>query len=163
MTKNFHDEQEIVIPDNLVDLQDFLADLWEKIFEDNQVDKIDLYNTAAKKYNKAVSRDIMELITNFKKQKNMATKKAAAKKAAPKKAVAAKKAAPKKATTKKATTAPGEKKESQKEIIVRLNSKAGGGMNVDEIVAETGIKKTNVQWYFSKLGLKNEKREVAEK
>lgn len=157
-TKNFHDEQEIIIPNNLVDLQEFLADLWENIFDNDQTDKIDLYNTAAKKYNKAVSRDIMELITNFKKQKNMATKKAAVKKAAPKKA--AKKAAPKKAAAKKVA---GEKKESQKEIIVRLNSKAGGGMNVDEIVAETGIKKTNVQWYFSKLGLKNEKREVAEK
>ncbi len=52
---NFHDDEEITIPDNLVELQDFLSDLWEKIFDNDQTDKIALYNTAAKKYNKAVS------------------------------------------------------------------------------------------------------------
>ena len=68
----------------------------------------------------------------------MATKKKAAKKSAPKKS------APNKAAK------TGEKKVSQKTQIVEL---AGKGKSIDQIVEITGIKKANVQWYFSKLKL----------
>ena len=140
-TKNFHDEEEIVIPKNAVELADFLSDLWEDIFENDQTDKIELYNQAAKQYNTEVRNNIMELIINFKNQKNMATKKAAVKKTATKKAAPAKKAAVKKT---------GEKKVSQKTQIVELAAK---GKSIDQIVEITGIQKANVQWYFSKLKL----------
>lgn len=44
----------------------------------------------------------------------------------------------------------GEKKLSQKFRIVKL---AEEGKTIDEIVELSGIKKANVQWYFSKLKL----------
>ena len=145
---------DIEVPENLVELQEFCEDLWYKIFELHQKELTMLYNEAAEKYNKKVKSPILIIINS----KTMATaKKAAAKKAAPKKDT--KKAAPKKDTKKaapKAKAAPvdGEapKKVSQKIIIAEL---AEQGFTIDEIVAETGIKKGNVQWYFSKLKLKS--------
>ena len=141
---------DIEVPENLVELQEFCDDLWNKIFELNQKELIMLYNEAAEKYNKKVKSPILIVINS----KTMATaKKAATKKAAPKKVT--KKAAPKKATAKaKAAPVDGEapKKVSQKIIIAEL---AEQGFTIDEIVAETGIKKGNVHWYFSKLKLKS--------
>lgn len=146
-----NDDGQVIIPDNMVDLQNFLETLWNRIFENNEQEQIKLYNKAAEKYNKQAKFQAITIIDNFQKQKEMATKKAAAKKAAPKKA-AAKKAAAKKAPVKKAATpkADGEKKVSQKTQIVEL---ANQGKTIDEIVEATGIKKANVQWYFSKLKL----------
>jgi hypothetical protein len=56
----------------------------------------------------------------------------------------------KKAAAPKAPKADGEKKVSQKTQIVEL---AEQGKTIDQIVEATGIKKANVQWYFSKLKL----------
>lgn len=140
----------IEIPENLVELQEFCDNLWDKIFDLGQKELIMLYNAAAEKYNKKVKAPILIIINN----KTMATaKKATTKKATTKKVT--KKAAPKK--TKPAPKVETEvevvqKKSSQKAIIVEL---AEQGYTADEIVAETGIKKGNVQWYFSKLKLKS--------
>lgn len=142
MKFKYNDEEQVIIPTNAVELQEFCQELWEDIFENNQTDHIALYNTAAKQYNSKIRPDTMELIINFKKQQqDMATKKkAAVKKSAPKKA-AAKKVAAKKT---------GDKKVSQKTQIVELAAK---GKTIDQIVEATGIQKANVQWYFSKLKL----------
>jgi len=136
-----NDDGQVIIPDNMVDLQNFLETLWNRIFENNEQEQIKLYNKAAEKYNKQAKFQAITIIDNFQKQKEMATKKAAAKKAAPKKAPVKKAATPK---------ADGEKKVSQKTQIVEL---ANQGKTIDEIVEATGIKKANVQWYFSKLKL----------
>lgn len=155
-----NDDGQVIIPDNMVDLQNFLETLWNRIFENNEQEQIKLYNQAAVKYNKAVGFQAITIIDNFKKQKQiMATKKAAAeKKAATKKATAkkvavkavSKKAVPKKAEPKK----DGKKKVSQKVIVAELADK---GLTIDQIVEQTGIKKTNVSWYFSKLKLGKKK------
>lgn len=131
------------LPENKgTDLSDFLGDLWEKIFDAEKPNKalIEVYNKGAKIFNDDVKRESLLIITNFKNQKDqiMATKKKAAKKSAPKKS------APNKAAK------TGEKKVSQKTQIVEL---AGKGKSIDQIVEITGIKKANVQWYFSKLKL----------
>lgn len=141
-----NDNNEIIIPDNLVDLQNFIDTLWDKISNENEILKIELYNKAAKIYNEKAKFQAITIIHNFKQQK-MATTKKAAKKTAPKKAVP---------NLKKITTLPEketpvkEKKPSQKDQIVLL---ADEGKTIDEIAEATGIKKTNVSWYFSKLKL----------
>lgn len=143
------DNGHVIVPDNMMDLQRFLQTLWDKIFEEDEQDKIRLYNQAAKKYNDAARFQAITIIDNFQKQKEMATKKkAAAKKAA------AKPATKKSAIVKKTVSAKNEngteKKVSQKSQIVDL---AEQGKTIDEITELTGIKKSNVQWYFSKLKL----------
>jgi len=171
-----HEIEEFVMPTNLADLQELLQSLWIDIFEKDDISKIDLYNQAAKIYNDKARFGAITIITNFKKQKEMATKKDVAattkkaklidtvmpaadkKKAERAKAKAAEVletplvqeegeiAAPK---VKKEAAEPVEKKKTQKELIVEL---AEDGKSIDEVVEATGIKKTNVQWYFSKLG-----------
>lgn len=89
----------------------------------------------------------------------MATKK----KAAPAKKVATMKAAPAKKVVEKvlettkevlewqsSTPATFERKPSQKEQIIVLADK---GLTITEIADISGLKKANVQWYFSKLKL----------
>lgn len=137
-----NDDGDIIIPDNMADLQNFLDALWTKIFENNERDKIKLYNAAAEKYNKQAGFQAITTINNFLKQKKMATKKTAAKKAAAKKAQIVKKS--------KTIDETPVKKVSQKTQIVELAEK---GKTINEIVEVTGIKKANVQWYFSKLKL----------
>lgn len=220
------------LPENQLELANYLEKLWNDIFERNAIDKINLYNEGAQKYNKAASAYIMELITNFQKQKQkqkqMATKSNAVVAAAPatkeskaqkqaklaakntdaavvetepkaESATAEKKrlkaealanvgatadalvaaqtaleAEPSKAKKVKlqaavdaaaeahaaAKIAAGikEKKVSQKEQVIEL---AGQGMTVDQVVEATGIKKTNVAWYFSKHGLNKAKKVAA--
>lgn len=160
------DNGDMVIPETQGEKQDFLQTLWGRIFgEGNEFDLVPIYNRAAEAYNKTAGQVIMLIINNNVKQKTMAEKKAAAKKAVPKKAAikkgavkkvaekkpAAKKVAPKKAAPKKAEGVPAEgKKETQKEIIVRLH---GEGKTINEIVEISGIQKPNVSYYFSKLKL----------
>lgn len=57
-------------------------------------------------------------------------------------------------SSKGAKAPKAENGKTQKEIIVELNAQ---GMGVDEIVAATGIKKSNVSWHFSQLKLHNTK------
>ena len=85
----------------------------------------------------------------------MATKKAAAKKAATKKSAPKKGAAKKSAPAKKAAAKKEKGAPSQKDQIVML---ADQGLDVDQIVEKTGIKKANVQWYFSELKLGKKKK-----
>lgn len=99
-TTLINEDGEVIIPDNMVELQDFLEIVWDEIFINNNEDQIKLYNKAAEKYNKQAKFPAITIINNFKQQKNMATKKTAVKKSAPKKSVA-KKAAPKKSCAKK--------------------------------------------------------------
>lgn len=140
----FQFNDEIIIPDNSSDLQNFIETLWNKIYNNNEIDKIDLYNKAAIKYNEQVKFDAVTIINNLKNQK-MATKKVA-KKAVKKIA----KKAVKKSVPQKKSSIVKEKKPSQKSKIVELAEK---GKTIDEIAEITGFKKTNVSWYFYKLKL----------
>ena len=143
----------IIIPDISVELQSFTGTLWDEIHNENNYnyDKIELYNEAAQKYNKQIKFQAITIINNFKNQK-MATTKKAVKKSAPKKAT--KKIVTKSAPAKKSVPVKPvetkEKKVSQKSQIVELAAK---GKTIDEIAEITGIKKTNVSWYFYKLKL----------
>lgn len=57
-------------PDNAVELQDWLYDLWCDIMENSQSDKAKIakYNNGARKYNKITGAFIMAEITDIKKQ-----------------------------------------------------------------------------------------------
>lgn len=140
------DNNKIVIPNNMVDLQDFTQALWDKIFDNEETNLIPTYNLAAEKYNDQAGWEVLITIKNY---KEMATKKAAADKAVTKKATPVKKAAvstvEKTLAKVKTVGAP-----SQKSQIVKLAEK---GKTIDQIVEATGIKKANVSWYFSKLKL----------
>jgi len=173
------DNEQFIIPNNLAELQQLTQDLWHKIFFENDISQIPIYNEAAEKYNKQAKFVAITIIDNFKKQQQMATKKevaattkksaklidtvvpAAEKKKAERAAKKDEKPAVEKAPVEKVAKAekpaaekpavekaPVEKAASQKTQVVEL---AEQGKGVDEIVEATGIKKTNVQWYFSKL------------
>jgi hypothetical protein len=145
---------EILIPHNQVELQEFTAVLWDKITIDNDHTQIQTYNQAAEKYNKQAGWEALIIIHNLKQIKMATVKKAAPKKVVVKKAASKKvvKKAVAKVSTVDATLAKVKTvgAPSQKTQIVELAEK---GKTVDEIVAATGIKKTNVAWYFSKLKL----------
>lgn len=159
-------ENEIEIPSNQADLQDFLADLWETIFKEDKPQLIRQYNEAARKYNAAAKFQAITLIFDFKKQQKMAKDAAAQGATEVKKVVAKKSKADKQAELAAKAEAPKvekpakevkEKLESQKEFVARM---ADQGKNVKEIVeASTDtanfrqpISQTNVAWYYSRLG-----------
>lgn len=158
--KYFNEDGELILPQNIVELRELADELWEEIFseEKENKEKIKTYNQAASLCNRLAGRDDLTVIKNFKQLKEeqiMATKKAAAKKAATKKSAPKKGAAKKSAPAKKAAAKKEKGAPSQKDQIVML---ADQGLDVDQIVEKTGIKKANVQWYFSKLKLGKKKK-----
>jgi glutamyl-tRNA reductase len=147
-------DNEIIIPVNIVELQEFCQNYWELIFEKNEHQHVKIYNEAARQYNNYMQKYTMKIISNLKQQIQMENEekvvaaKKAAKKAAPKKV--AKKAVKKVAKKAAKKTAKVAGAPSQKTQIVEL---AGKGKTIDQIVEATKIPKANVAWYFSKLQL----------
>jgi len=138
---------EVPSMDNLVEVQEWLEDLFETVVETLDKQLLALYNKTAHAYNVKAGKIIF---SNFQNPSQMATTKKAA---AQKETVAA--PAPKTAATKKVAAAtvaateatePEAKPLSQKEQVIQA---ATEGKSVNEIVEEFGFIKTNVSWYFS--------------
>jgi len=154
-------EEEVVIPNDLVDLQEFLENLWSDIFDKHERAKIPLYNQAANKYNAKRGWTVMSLVTNYKAQKeqaslynsNMEKLDAASKKAvkeASKVQIKIKPAKPTKSDKPKKERSDKEPTTGKGGEIMKL---ARAGKSIDEI-AKAGYNKTSVAWYFSKFKIK---------
>jgi len=146
----YTDDNKLIVPsmEHLVEVQDFLQDLFEVVIATQDKELLAIYNKTALAYNNKANHTTF---SNFKTTTEMATtKKAAAAQelaaAAQTKTVAAKKAS---APSETIPVATEEKPKSQKETVIEYAS-APHFLSIQEIADKFGFKKTNVSWYFSK-------------